>query len=355
FAQPVLGAGSRAASEVPVEVSINPSGASFVNAGGLTVPGNSYLVAYTGVGQSQVSFYGALPNASAILNPAWLDSNGVPKQLSFGWVGSTGGSTDIHEVSRSVTKSANPVPVLTTTQSYKGTASGSSGSGKFTLTTTVTEAPLAAPITINGTVPSGMRLDTVTGTGWTCTLPTSTTYSCTTTGSSFPSGTTLPPITAAVTVIGPVTETGIGTGTSSRTLSPNALSSYTTTTTVDPTPPVPPNPAVVTIGLNGPVKGKNPNKKVNLKGTTRKKTAKVYVYRASRRHGPATLVAVRTSSKNIWRANSIRLGPKGKAYFCARVGLSFSQTLLVNAQYGSVLLALSKATPSARGDIVYCP
>ena len=89
-----LRATTRAASLVPVEVAINPTTASFTTASGITVAAGAYKVVFTPVGGSATTLSGALPTVPSGLYPSssWTTSGGIPKQLAFGWVGSTGGS-----------------------------------------------------------------------------------------------------------------------------------------------------------------------------------------------------------------------------------------------------------------------
>lgn len=236
--QPVLTGSDRSGSEVPVEVTINPSSGSITNQGGYTVAANSWHVAFTGVGQSAQTMTGLLPSASSFMPASWVDANGIPKQLSFGWVASTGGFNQTHEIARSTNQSVTPVPVLSSTVTYSGTTAGSSGSGTYAVTPTLADADISGDaITVSGSVPSGMALSTPTGTDWTCTVDTSTTYTCTTTGTSFTAGTTLPTITAPVTISGSVTYSGIQSGGTVRTTSPDAMANLVSTTTINATAP----------------------------------------------------------------------------------------------------------------------
>jgi len=235
--QPVLSGSTRSTSAVPAEVTINPSGSPIVNAGGFTVPANSYLVAFTGVGQTAQSFTGALPDASAVFPSSWLDSNGVPLQLAFGWVASTGGATNVHEVtSSSVDTAGGDVATLPVTAAYVGTTSGSSGSGTLTVDPTVGPGTaVGSAVTVALTLPSALSFGSVGGSGWTCTIATATTASCTTTGSSYGAGTQFPRISAAVNVVGSVTPEIIA-GTEARTLAPSARGYLANPTVSEPSP-----------------------------------------------------------------------------------------------------------------------
>ena len=98
----------------------------------VTVPAGDYLFAVqplqNGVAQSNWSYVtGALPNASGFVgNSSWLGSNGIPLKLAFGFAGSTGGSTEYHQIS---TLSANTLvpasaPSAPSIQSVSGTSTG---------------------------------------------------------------------------------------------------------------------------------------------------------------------------------------------------------------------------------------
>lgn len=235
--QPVLSGSTRSTSAVLAEVTINPSGSPIVNAGGFTVPANSYLVAFTGVGQTAQSFSGTLPDASGVFPPSWLDTNGVPLQLAFGWVASTAGITDIHEVTNSSLDTAvGDVATLPVTAAYVGTVSGSSGSGTLTVNPTVgSGTAVGTAVTVSLTLPSALSFGSVSGSGWTCTIMTATTASCTTIGTSYGAGTQLPQISADVNVVGSVTPEVIA-ETQVRTLAPSARGFLANPTVSAPTP-----------------------------------------------------------------------------------------------------------------------
>ena len=74
-----LRATTRAGSQVPVEVAINPTSASFTTASGITVPAGNYAVVFTPVGKSPVTLSGALPTVPTGLYPSsWLTSERDP-------------------------------------------------------------------------------------------------------------------------------------------------------------------------------------------------------------------------------------------------------------------------------------
>jgi len=56
---------------------------------------------------------GSLPDATSYLpDGSWVDGNGVPKKLTFGWTGATGAATDYHLVTdvNAIALSATPPP-----------------------------------------------------------------------------------------------------------------------------------------------------------------------------------------------------------------------------------------------------
>jgi hypothetical protein len=108
---------ARAASVVPVEVVYNPSSLSVTTPSGLVVPGGDYDVHFTPVGGPAKDLVGALPTVPSGLYPStWVNASGYPKQLAFGWVGSTGSVTDFHEIDDVVVTTLNPVPQLAVSQ-----------------------------------------------------------------------------------------------------------------------------------------------------------------------------------------------------------------------------------------------
>jgi uncharacterized repeat protein (TIGR01451 family) len=177
--------GTRASSEVPVEVVINPSSSSVTTPSGLTVPADDFEVAFTplGNGGSQVTLTGSLPTTTnggipAGLYPAgYVDpATGIPSQLTFGWVASTGASTDVHEVnnvqagtlsgtppelSASVTDNASGAPLHGSTMDYTVTVSNAVGAVTEGDTVTVTDVVPAGETPLS----SGLG-----GIGWSCSI-----------------------------------------------------------------------------------------------------------------------------------------------------------------------------------------
>jgi Putative Ig domain/Spy0128-like isopeptide containing domain len=186
-----LRATTRAASVVPVEVVINPTAAPLTTPTGLTAPAGSYNITFTPVGGSSRSLIGPLPTVPSGLYPAsWVNSAGLPRQLTFGWVGSTGASTDYHEIDNVVVTTLNPVPQLAVSQTSYSLASLGPGSPvTYTVTASASGATESQPVTITQTLPSGVLPVSAYGTGWTCGTPSGQQISCTSTGATFTSGT----------------------------------------------------------------------------------------------------------------------------------------------------------------------
>ncbi len=180
--------GTRASSTVPVEVVINPSASSITTASGLTVAAQSYEVAFTPVGSAQQTLSGSLPSVAGLGFPSsWYNaSTGIPYQLTFGWVGSTGGSTEIHEVDNlSAATVAGTPPALTAsmTDDASGTpVHGSTINYSVAVGNQAATADDPGPITVTDTLPTGETPGSASGTGWSCTAPSGQTVTCTYTG-----------------------------------------------------------------------------------------------------------------------------------------------------------------------------
>ncbi|MFJ6197286.1 beta strand repeat-containing protein [Micromonospora sp. NPDC092111] len=201
-----LRATTRPVSVVPVEVVINPTTSAFTTASGITVAAGQYQVRFTPVGGTQRTLSGTLPAVSAGLYPSstWLNANGVPKQLAYGWVGSTGSVTDFHEVDNTVAVTFNPVPGLNVSQtSYVGSSPQPGTPVTYTVVAGVNAgADETAPISVTETVPTGVVPVGAFGTGWVCAAPVGQTITCTNSNGPFTNGTALSPITVVATVTG---------------------------------------------------------------------------------------------------------------------------------------------------------
>ncbi|HSZ31086.1 MAG TPA: hypothetical protein VK784_15190, partial [Pseudonocardiaceae bacterium] len=187
----ILRGTTRAASLVPVEVVFNPTSSTVTTASGLTVPGGDYDVHFTPIGGPAKDLVGALPVVPAGLYPAsWVSANGIPKQLAFGWVASTGASTDYHEIDNVVVSSLNPVPALAVSQtSYAATSLTPGSPVTYAVAASSTGAAENLPVTVTETVPSGVLPVGASGPGWVCGAPSGQQISCTNSTSPFTSGT----------------------------------------------------------------------------------------------------------------------------------------------------------------------
>jgi hypothetical protein len=93
----------------------------------------------------------------------------LPPTVKFGFAGSTGNNTDIHEVSN-LTISALP-PDLSTVITPNGIfQAGGTGSFTTVVSDDPTAGPTTGPVTVTDTVPSGFIPQTAQGSGWTCTI-----------------------------------------------------------------------------------------------------------------------------------------------------------------------------------------
>jgi hypothetical protein len=167
---------------VPVEVAVNPSASTLTTASGLTVAADSYAVSIVDESGTTDTTSGSLPDASAYLPSGWLDSSGVPKQLTFGWTAATGSVVDYHDLlDVSVSSLIGTPPQLGVSLSDTSGGTGISGQTvTYTASTQVTAADENDPITLTDTFPSGLTPQTtgLGGTGWSCGV-TGQTVSCT--------------------------------------------------------------------------------------------------------------------------------------------------------------------------------
>ncbi|MFJ6166724.1 fibronectin type III domain-containing protein [Micromonospora orduensis] len=231
-----LRASTRAASVVPVEVVANTTSSPFTTDTGITVPAGQYRVRFTPVGGSARTLAGSLPVVSPTLypSPSWLNASGYPRQLAFGWVGSTGSVTDFHEVDNARAVSFNPVPDLNVSQTSAVGATPQPGDPVTYTVTAGVDAGSAetAPISVTQTVPAGVVPRGAYGSGWVCAAPSGQTITCTNSNGPFDGGTSLPPITVLATVTGTgVTPSLIQTATVATSSSIDANPGYSTVAT----------------------------------------------------------------------------------------------------------------------------
>ncbi|MET8142136.1 putative Ig domain-containing protein, partial [Sphaerisporangium sp. NPDC005288] len=241
-----LRASTRAASLIPVEVAINPTTATFTTASGLSVPAGTYKLAFTPVGGTQRTLQGTLPTVSSTLYPSasWLNANGIPRQLAFGWVGSTGSVTDFHEIDTAKVVSFNPVPGLTVAQtSYNGSSPQPGGPVTYTVTAGVSASGSSetSPISVTETLPAGVVPVGAFGSGWVCGAPSGQKITCTNGNTPFAAGSTLPEITVVGIVTGGSVTPALIQSSSTVTASSNDANPAIATTTTAGTIPAAPS------------------------------------------------------------------------------------------------------------------
>src|SRR5207249_297149 len=102
---------------------------------------------------TQRSLVGALPVVPSGLYPSsWVNAAGYPKQLAFGWVGSTGAVTDFHEIDNAVVTSFTATPVLAVSQtSYTQSSLPAGTSVTYTVNASSTGATENQPVTLTET------------------------------------------------------------------------------------------------------------------------------------------------------------------------------------------------------------
>ncbi|MER5619667.1 putative Ig domain-containing protein [Streptosporangium sp. NPDC002544] len=229
---------------VPVQIGINPTAVSLTTAAGLVVPPGSYVVVVTLVGGTNKTLTGSLPTVPTGLYPAsWLNANGTPRQLAFGWVASTGSVTDFHEVDAATVTTTSSVPQLTVAQTgYSATTPAPGAPVTYSVVSGVGTDSIAesSPISMTQTVPAGVVPTGAYGTGWVCAAPVGQSVTCTNSNVPFAAGATLSPITVTGVVTGTgVTQTLIQTATVVTSSSIDANPAYSTTTTQGTLPSAP--------------------------------------------------------------------------------------------------------------------
>ncbi|RCG27302.1 DUF11 domain-containing protein [Sphaerisporangium album] len=237
---------SRSAATVPVEVAINPTATNFTTASGIAVAAGTYKVVFTPIGGTARTLQGTLPTVSSTLYPSmtWLNSSGIPRQLAFGWVGSTGSVTDFHEVDTVNVVSFSPVPDLNVTQtSYNGASPQPGDPVNYTVVASVsgTGATETSPVSITETLPTGVVPVGAFGTGWVCQAPSGQKITCTNGDTPFAAGTTLPMLEIVGIVTGGSVTPALIQGSSTATASSNDANPAIATTTTAGTPPATPS------------------------------------------------------------------------------------------------------------------
>jgi hypothetical protein len=188
---------------VPVEVAVNPTSTPETAAGGFPVPAGDYVLQVTEIGGSTVTETGPLPPDTG-LPSGWVDTHGVPYQLTFGWSASTGASTDYHTISNVNVQTLNGTPPTLGVNLTDGGPARTGTTVTYNAAVTVSGSTETRPITLTDTFPADLVPQTagLGGNGWTCGVsgPTVTcTYPPTPT-----SGTPTGPLPLAATVAMPV-------------------------------------------------------------------------------------------------------------------------------------------------------
>jgi Putative Ig domain len=291
-----LRATTRAASVVPVEVVFNPSSSAVTTPSGLVVPGGDYDVKFTPVGGTARSLIGPLPVVPSGLYPSsWVTSAGFPKQLAFGWVGSTGSVTDFHEIDNVVVTTLNPVPQLAVSQvSYAGASLVPGSPVTYTVAASSSGAAENLPVTVTQTLPAGVVPVGASGTGWVCGAPSGQQISCTSTVSPFTSGTiTINAVVTSASVTPAIVQ-------SSTTVIASSGDGNPATSSTAPAGTLPSAPVVTAvIPGNGPAGGNNDVKVTgtNLGGATAIEIGTAAEFAAGK---PATLVLCAVSAQGCF-------------------------------------------------------
>jgi Bacterial Ig-like domain (group 3) len=159
---------------VPVEVAVNPTADPQTAAGGFTVPAGFWAVQVTPVGATTpVLETGALPNDSQYVpDSSWVDGNGVPQQLTFGWSSSTGSVSDYHTIANAQVMTLNGTPPQLNV-GLTDNSGGTAQSGQvvnYVATPAVAGANENRTITLSDTFPAGLTPQNagLGGDGWTC-------------------------------------------------------------------------------------------------------------------------------------------------------------------------------------------
>jgi uncharacterized repeat protein (TIGR01451 family) len=123
----------------------------------------------------ELDFTGTGNNFQQVLDPINLTAApgqaSVPSSFKFGFAGSTGDATNIHEIRNlTVTTSENvPTPDLTLRKRQIPASFTPGGSSRYRLTVrNVGDGPTYSPTTVIDTLPPGFSLASFTGDGWSC-------------------------------------------------------------------------------------------------------------------------------------------------------------------------------------------
>jgi hypothetical protein len=247
--QVTLRSTTRALSKVPVRVLVNPTTAA-ITMSSTSVAAGSYAVIATTVGGStdNKTLTGTLPVAPSTLYPAttWVNANGVPKALAFGFVGSTGSTSDIHEITDVQVTTYAPDPTLTvSTTSYAASTSAAGDPVTYVANTAVSGAPVTGPVTVTHTTPVGVLPLAAYADGYTCGAPSGRTISCSTSGSFvFAVGSSSPDITIVAIATTSITAATIRSSSTTTASASGAISGTDTTMSTGTLPTTPASVAV---------------------------------------------------------------------------------------------------------------
>lgn len=213
---------TRATSDVPVEVIINPASTSTASAGttklsSVSVAAKSYAIVFKTIGDSaQTVVTGTLPDLrmskySGLFSSSWYDpTTGFPYKLTYGWVASTGGANDVHEVNYLNAQTVNgPVPTLaaTSTGATSTPAVGSTDSYSVSPSVAATGGSESEPVQVTTTFPTGTTPAMYSGTDYACSTS-GQVETCTYTGTTA-AGTSMPVLNLPFAVNGPANSTPV--------------------------------------------------------------------------------------------------------------------------------------------------
>lgn len=200
---------TRQNSGIPVRILINSADEAITTADGITAPAESYVLRFTPLGAADATtLSGPLPrmDSAYVGSPDWLDADGLPKQLAFGWAAATGGLYMNQEIQDAVVTSLSAaVPVLTVDQTSYTPAVDLGPGDPVTYTVTPGVAPgvgVPGPVVATVTTRFGVLPRAATGNGWSCAAPVERTVTCTNANGPFAAGQQLPPITVSSVVYG---------------------------------------------------------------------------------------------------------------------------------------------------------
>jgi hypothetical protein len=151
------------------------------------------------VGGGRRNLIGPLPKVSrGLYPPAWVDADGYPRQLAFGFMGSTGGAVDTHEIGFVTAVRFAGVPRLTVAPTvYTVPRPGAGDPVSYVIEAGVaTKDDENAAISVTTKIPSGVRpLGGPKAGWWTCKAPVGQSITCTRPGVPVTAASPAPPLT----------------------------------------------------------------------------------------------------------------------------------------------------------------